>query len=68
MDHFQEEFDLIRTAGDLLSEIDADAPVRPDRLQALIDKRKVRNPRLIFDIAANLEILLMQMDENVTHH
>ena len=68
MERFQEEIDLIRTAGELLTEINEGAPAHPHRLQALIDKRKVRNPRLIFDIAANLEILLMQMDENVTHH
>jgi hypothetical protein len=68
MERLQEEFNLIRTAGELLTEIDDGSPAHPERLWALIDARKIPNPDQVFDIASQLEVALLSMDENETQH
>jgi len=68
MERLCEEINLIRVAGSLLTEIDDGSPAHPDLLMNLIDERNIDNADLVFEIASQLELLLLTMDEDVTHH
>jgi len=68
MERLHEELNLIRVAGRLLTEIDDGSPAHPDRLMNLIDERNIDNADLVFEIASQLELLLLTMDEGSTHH
>jgi len=68
MNRFQEEIELIREAGAILTHACEDGPANPDDVEVAIREFGSLNPLLVFDIASQLEMLLLTMGENVTHH
>jgi len=68
MERLQEEIELIREAGNILTAACPDGPAHPEDVEAAIRDLGSSNPMILLDIAHQLEMILMTMDENETQH
>lgn len=68
MNRIQEELELIREAGAVLTLACEDGPANPDDVENAIREFGSSNPLVVFDVASQLELMLLLMDENEIQH